>query len=79
MPAALAFIRDGNVTGTAADATLHLMNPQMSLGAFDLRPFTPETAFDLDFNGASKGERRIRGAYAIRNAAGWRLQSGLKP
>jgi hypothetical protein len=47
--------------------------------SLDLRPFTSETAFDLDFNGASKGERRIRGAYAIPNAAGWRLQSGWKP
>jgi hypothetical protein len=88
----LSFVAE-NVTGTAADAALHLMNPQMSLGALDLRPkagrcegasldlspFTAETAFDLDFNGASKGERRIRGAYAIPDAAGWRLQSGLKP
>jgi hypothetical protein len=88
----LSFVAE-NVTGTAADAALHLMNPQMSLGALDLRPkagscegasldlsaFTTETAFDLDFNGASKGERRIRGAYAIPNASGWRLQSGLKP
>jgi hypothetical protein len=59
----LSFVAE-NVTGTAADAALHLMNPQMSLGALDLRPkagrcegasldlspFTTETAFDLDFN-----------------------------
>ncbi|MDP1588354.1 MAG: hypothetical protein Q8M07_11455, partial [Prosthecobacter sp.] len=83
-------VRD-NITGPVADAVLHLVNPQMTLGTLalhpkpgscegtplDLSPFATETAFDLDFNGTSKGERRIRGAYAAK--AGWMLQSGIKP
>lgn len=82
-----------NVTGTVADAALHLVNPETTLDALDLRPkagrcegasldlttFASETAFDLDFNGESKGQRRFRGAYANPGASGWRLQSGMKP
>ncbi len=83
-----------NVTGTVADAALHLVNPQMALGTLDLHPkpgscesapldlsaFANETAFDLDFSGASKGERRFRGAHAgSATGPGWTLQSDIKP
>lgn len=83
-----------NITGPVGDAALHLVNPQMKLGTLDLHPkpgscegtlldlaaFTAETAFDLDFSGASKGARRIRGAYATPGMmSDWMLQSGIKP
>jgi hypothetical protein len=66
----------------------------MRLGALDLRPkagrcegapldlaaFATETAFDLDFSGAGKGERRFRGAYASSaKGPGWMPQAGIKP
>ncbi|MDZ4402786.1 right-handed parallel beta-helix repeat-containing protein [Prosthecobacter sp.] len=83
-----------NVTGPVADAALHLANPQMTLGSLDLHPklgscegtpldlssFADQTAFDLDFSGAAKGERRIRGAYASpATKTGWMLQGSIKP
>lgn len=82
-----------NVTGPVEASVDYLNQPQMIPGEIDMHPrpsrcegapldlsaFTTETAFDLDFSGASKGERRIRGAYASPGVAGWRLQSGLKP
>ncbi|HBJ82530.1 MAG TPA: hypothetical protein DDZ88_01370 [Verrucomicrobiales bacterium] len=83
-------VRD-NIIAPVADTVLHLVNPQMTLGTLalhpkpgscegtplDLSPFATETAFDLDFSGTSKGDRRIRGAYSAK--AGWMLQSGIKP
>jgi hypothetical protein len=83
-----------NVTGTVADAALHLVNPQMTLDTLDLRPkpgrcegtpldlaaFANETAFDVDFGETSKGARRFRGAYVIPAAGpGWMPKAGIKP
>lgn len=83
-----------NITGTVTDAALHLVNPTMQLGQLDLHPkprscvgtpldltpFTTETAFDHDFSGDSKGERRLRGAYAHpATETSWKLQSARKP
>lgn len=86
-------VRD-NITGPVAAAGEHLINPSLVPGEMDVRPkpgrcegapldlsgFISQTAFDLDFDGASKGERRFRGAYSrLGKASGWRLQNGLKP
>lgn len=83
-----------NVTGSVAAAAEHLTSPDVSRDAFDPSPraahcegapldlsaFAAETAFDLDFNGTSKGDRRFRGAYAATGPiSGWRPQKALKP
>jgi hypothetical protein len=84
-------VRD-NVTGSVAHASDHLVNLRMILGELDLHPkpgrcegppldlsaFKTQTAWDADFDGAPKGNDRVRGAYATPGASGWRLQIGLK-
>jgi hypothetical protein len=83
-----------NVTGPMTAAEEHLMNPSMVPGEMDFHPkpgrcegtaldlsaFKTQTAHDVDFDGAAKGDGRFRGAYARPAAASqWRLQGGLKP
>lgn len=81
---------DANVTALLADAALHLTDPEAldfhprpgrCEGApIDLSPFQAETDFDVDFDGAPKGDRRFRGAYAgPANEASWRVRRALKP
>lgn len=49
-------------------------------GAIDLTPFAGQVAYDVDFNGASKGTRTYRGAYAAQGVnPGWRLAADIKP
>ena len=80
-----------NVTGPVDAAREHLLNASTTLGEMDLHPkaghcegaplelsgIHSDTAFDLDFDGRSKGGRRFRGAYAGRD--GWPLQKAVKP
>jgi len=83
-----------NVTGPIAAASKHLVNPDFSSATLDLRPqpgrcegapvdlspFAAQSAFDLDFDGASKGSRRFRGAYANSGAPPrWQPGKSLKP
>jgi hypothetical protein len=69
-----------NVTGSPTNGTTYFTAPSEVLGgmdfypstgcsacggaALDLSPFAGNTAYDLDFNGASKGGFQYRGAYA---------------
>ncbi len=77
---------DGQAYFTAPSETLGQMDfyPAVSCAGcsgtpLDLAPFAGNTAFNLDFNGASKTDFRFRGAYAGSGAnPGWRLQAGLK-
>ncbi len=86
----------GNLVGTPSDGKTYFTAPSESLGQMDfypavscvgcsgtpldLTPFAGNTGFTLDFNGASKGDFRFRGAYAGEGAnPGWRLQAVLKP
>ncbi|MGV3756449.1 MAG: right-handed parallel beta-helix repeat-containing protein [Verrucomicrobiota bacterium] len=80
-----------NLTGPVADAQKHLVNPSPVSGGLDLHPLpgrcegppldlsslSSETAFDLDFDGFPKGDRRLRGAYS--GYQGWKVQKSLKP
>lgn len=83
-----------NITGPVEAAVDHLNQPRLIPGEMDprprvgrcegppldLSPFKSDTAFDVDFDGASKGDRRFRGAYAgPAKADGWRLQRAVKP
>jgi len=85
-------VRD-NITGAVGAAGDHLVKPLAALGELDLHPkpgrcegapldlsaFRMQTGFDLDFDGTTKGERRVRGAYAGPGpVSAFRLQSGLK-
>lgn len=85
---------ESNVTGDPADAATHLAHPCAELGEIDLHPqpgrcqgppldfslFQSDSAFDVDFDGVSKGNRCRRGAYATDGLNGcWRLQRALKP
>lgn len=84
----------GNLTAGVAAAFDQLMCAEPELGLFDPRPrpglgagdvpdlsvFSGDTAFDLDFNGTSKGDRRHRGACVSSRAdAGWLIQNSRKP
>lgn len=82
-----------NVTGPIAAAAGELVNPHLLGDSPDLSPqaghctgppldvtaFTGETAFDLDFNNHTKGDRRVRGAYSSPGPnRGWKLQQAQK-
>jgi len=83
-----------NITGPVEASVDHLNQPQMIPGEIDLHPrlgrcegppldlstFKDDTAFDVDFDGTAKGDRRFRGAYAgPAKQGGWRLQRAVKP
>lgn len=77
-----------NVVDTLANATNYVVQPSLVLGSMDFYPLTgalqgptldlssfmDHSDYDLDFNGATKGTRVFRGAYAGEGAnPGWRL------
>jgi len=85
-----------NLIGSPTDGSSYFSTPSEVLGqmdfypavgcpgcsgtALDMVPFAGETAFNIDFNGGSKGSFQYRGAYAGQGVnPGWRLQAGLKP
>jgi hypothetical protein len=82
-----------NITGTTASAAQHVSAPSTTLGSMnfyplpgqaqgaplDLSAFASQTDVDRDFNGASKGDRRYRGAYAGEGVnPGWQLSASKK-
>lgn len=82
-----------NVVASVADATKYVAQPSKQLGAMDFFPlpgqclgspldltaFASDAAYDLDFNGLAKGDRRRRGAYAGEGKnPGWKLGAELK-
>jgi hypothetical protein len=78
---------DGSSYFTAPSEVLGLMDfypalscPGCNATPLDLLPFALETAYNLDFNGGSKGGYQFRGAYAGQGTnPGWRLQAERKP
>lgn len=79
-----------NLTGKITDAAQHLVKPdeldfhplpgRCEGAPLGLPAFKTDTAFDVDFDGSSKRERRLRGAYAgPAKPDAWRLQHSLKP
>jgi hypothetical protein len=83
-----------NVFDSTANADQYVNNPSLVLGQMDFHPlsgqaqgapldlsgFTSHEDFDLDFNGASKGARTFRGAYAGEGTnPGWQLDAEIKP
>lgn len=85
-----------NVVGSSSAGATYFTAPSEILGQVDLYPalsctecsgtpldlvpFAAQTDYDKDFNAASKGDFRFRGAYAGQGVnPGWRLQAGLKP
>jgi len=83
-----------NITGPMFAAAEHLIQPDAAKAGMnfqprpsrcegeplDLTPFAEQTAYDVDFNGTSKGDVRHRGAYAgpgVRPS--WQPQPGIKP
>lgn len=84
-----------NVIGSPSDGASYFTAPSEVLGqmdfypsvgcvgcegtALDLAPFSDQTAYSLDFNGASKGGLRFRGAYAGEGTnPGWRPRAEPK-
>jgi len=83
----------GNIAETVANATLHVKQPNTTLGsmdfyplpgkcqgaALDLAPFAGHTDHALDFNGNPKGTATFRGAYAGEGTnPGWQLDDAIK-
>ncbi len=79
-----------NLTGSVAEASKHLADPasldfhplpgRCEGPPLDLSAFQSDAGFDVDFEGAAKGDRRFRGAYAGPAKPGsWRWQRGVKP
>jgi len=89
------YFRDhDNLVVPAADLAKAVVHASGELGELDLRPlegacagpplslepFAVDTDFDRDFDGAPKGEARLRGAYQRTEAPGaWRPADGIKP
>lgn len=84
----------GNLVDSYANAGNYLSNPSTVLGTFDAYPkpgtctgvaldlsaLSGDTAWNLDFNGTSKGGFIYRGAYAGSGTnPGWQPVAGLKP
>jgi hypothetical protein len=87
-------VKKDNLVAQPAEARQYVGMPVSQLGVMDFFPrpgkvsgapldlsaFTAELDFDRDFNGAGKGNRIFRGAYAGEGAnPGWRLQAQIKP
>jgi hypothetical protein len=86
-------VRRANVTGSVADAAMHLLAPAAPLGALDLHPIagrltgptpdllpTPFVAGDRDFDLRSRRDYSDRGAYAgPSDASSWVLARERKP
>lgn len=83
-----------NITDTVTGAMLYVASPSTTLGQMDFYPlpgpvagtpldlsmFAADVAPGCDFNGASKGDRTFRGAYAGDGTnPGWKLASEIKP
>lgn len=82
-----------NVVDATTNAAAYVRSPSTQLGSMDFYPlvgkaqgaaldlssFATQTDFDRDFNGASKGDRRFRGAYAGEGTnPGWQPDARLK-
>jgi hypothetical protein len=82
-----------DLTARPTDAPDYVKEPSTQLGVMDFYPlpgkakgrpldlsaFAGEIDFDRDFNGAKKGARDFRGAYAGEgNNPGWRLRAEIK-
>lgn len=83
-----------NIGESVANAAMFVASPSVSFGemdfyplpgkaagaALDLSPFGAETSYACDFNGASKGDKTFRGAYAGSGMnPGWAIAAGIKP
>ncbi len=82
-----------NLFATVTEAATYVAAPSLALGVMDFFPlpgtcegtpldlsaFTDQVAWDLDFNGQSKGSHTFRGAYAGSGTnPGWQLDEALK-
>jgi MYXO-CTERM domain-containing protein len=83
-----------NISDSVANAAMYVVSPSTSFGqmdfyplagkvegaALDLSAFSGETDYACDFNGVSKGEKALRGAYAGAGVnPGWKIEPGIKP